>query len=216
MHAMLSTVATLQQQQQQEQQHHQQVELPVELNSSEMFQNVQHDWNFGGIKLLAPPPTQATENSVGRLQQQVDQHLNHEDIQLMDVVHEPEEEEEVIDDMVECHNLLDNDEEEDGDEIVDEDDEDVVECIDAEQQEQDELMNEMVEHVMDVSGGDAVQDIVDKLQQQQQQQHQQQQLQAQLQDVVQLTQHSFMTQGHSSDFANEVSHQNKHPIVVTM
>jgi len=45
-------VATLQQQDQE--QSTPAVELPVELNSNEMFQHVQHDWNFGGINLMSP------------------------------------------------------------------------------------------------------------------------------------------------------------------
>lgn len=158
-------------------------------------------------------------SSAGNAGSSVEQQLNHEAIQIsMDVVHEAEE---VMENIVECHNLLDNnvadDEEEDEEEILNEEDEDddVVECIDAEQQEpdQNEVMSAMVDHVMDDSDGDAVRDIVDKLQQQQQHQQQQQQLQAQLQDVVQLAQHSFMPQPQSSEYANEVSSSIFYPLI---
>jgi len=129
----------------------------VELNSNEMFQHVQHDWNFGGIKLMTSTTSNNATATVEQLQA-AEHHLNHEAIHLMDVVQEAEE---VIDDMVECHNLLDNDvaetvadEIDEDDDIVDDDD-DVVECIDAEQQDQDDVMSAMVDHVMDDSDGDA-------------------------------------------------------------
>jgi len=91
---MLSTVAKLQQQQQ-----HQQQELPVELNSNEMYQHVQHDWNFGDIKL-------SSSQSTGDQQR----NLSHDAIDLMDVVQDAD----VIDDIMEndvCHEVLDDEEE---------------------------------------------------------------------------------------------------------
>nr|CRL92662.1 ASX [Drosophila subobscura] len=191
--AMLSSVVTLQQQQQQQQ------EPSVELNSSEMYQHVQHDWNFGDIKLMATTPPRSSQAAREQLQQQ---HLNHEAINLMDVVKE-----EVIDDNMldsdACQEFLDEDEE------VEEEDDDLVECIDEEHQEQ-QMMD-----VMNDEDGDAVREIVDKLQQhqeQQQHQHQQQQQQQQqrqhvhIQDVVHLPQHSFLPQAHN-EYANEITQE---------
>jgi len=173
---MLSTVAKLQQQQQ-----HQQQDLPVELNSNEMYQHVQHDWNFGDIKL-------SSSQSTGDQQR----NLSHEAIDLMDVVQDAD----VIDDIMEndvCHEVLDDEEEDDDQE---EEDDEVVECITEDQQEQ-QMMDE---------DSEVVREIVDKLQQHQQQQQQQQQQHQQLhiQDMVQLSQHSFMPQAHS-EYGNDVS-----------
>lgn len=159
----------------------QQQELPVELNSNEMYQHVQHDWNFGDIKL-------SSSQSSGDQQR----NLSHEAIDLMDVVQDAD----VIDDIMHndvCHDVLGDEDE--GDQEEDEDDE-VVECMTEEQQ----LIDE---------DSEAVREIVDKLQQHQQQQNQQQHhQQLHIQDVVQLAQHSFMPQAHS-EFGNDVSPDNE-------
>ncbi|XP_022229278.2 polycomb protein Asx isoform X2 [Drosophila obscura] len=195
--AMLSSVVTLQQQQQQQQQ-----QPSVELNSSEMYQHVQHDWNFGDIKLMsATPPRSSQAAREHQHQQQQQQQLNHEAINLMDVV----KEEEVIDDNMldsdACQEFLDEEDE------LEEEDDDLVECIDEEQQEQ-QMMDDMNDE-----DSDAVREIVDKLQQHQEQQQQQQQQQQQhqrqhvhIQDVVHLPQHSFLPQAHN-EYGNEITQE---------
>ncbi|XP_030380043.1 polycomb protein Asx isoform X2 [Scaptodrosophila lebanonensis] len=176
-----SMLTTLQHQQHTEAE--QTIDVPLELNSNEMFQHVQHDWNFGGIKYLAPTGASTsaaiTEDYVEQHQDMHTEIISTENIDLMEVV---QQDDDIMDDVVEC-------------------DDDVVECIGNEVRDHNEPTQEQLldGHVMhDKIDNANVRNIVDKLQQ-----HQQQQLQAQLQDVVHLAQNSFMQQP-QNEYAHEV------------
>lgn len=169
-------MAKLQQQQQQQ-------DMPVELNSNEMYQHVQHDWNFGDIKLSSSQ----SSGTAGADQ-------NHDAINLIDGEHDGVIIEDILDNDG-CQDVIEDEVEDDEEEEEEEeeDDDDVVECIAVEHPEQ-----QLIE-----DDSDAVSQIVEKLQQHQQQQQQHQQQQLHIQDMVHLAQHSFMPQAHN-EYGSEV------------
>nr|XP_014092079.1 polycomb protein Asx isoform X2 [Bactrocera oleae] len=199
--AQLPLAAPLTLEQKQQQQHQQIILSMAEKTGGDLFHHVQHDWNFGGIKLQQPTDaTSSSFNGVIQTHQGVIKVKNMNTLSVEDA-HMPSMDATQADEVVECM-AVGGDEEAvaaqvaiancravgvvgEGDEHANVDGnirtEDVEDDDEAEEEDEDDDDD-------DADDNDAVRDIVDELQQQhrqllkdQQQQQQQQQLQHQQQ-----------------------------------